>query len=358
MKDRLLELDAMRGIAALAVVLFHFTINKNGAELGWQFSYGVTGVDIFFMISGFVIFLTINHTDRWQGFVTSRFSRLYPTYWVCVLFTTAFVMIYEPDTLTIPKVLANLTMFPSYFGMEDLDGSYWTLLIELWFYFWILMVYVSGKLKNIIEIGFILLFSIIAFHFFGSYYPKLYLLALQKVHLINHFPLFLSGIIFYKIKYDKLKPQHIVACAICILASIYLHDKGGRTMYILGIYEHSALIIFYHIIFVLFVAGKLAFLNIKPLLFLGKISYSLYLLHQYIGLNLIESFRNLGLGIYPSLFICLAICIALAWLVTTYIEIPAVRYIRKKTGRERTTAQSSSEKKPALHISKTGYLFQ
>ena len=53
--NRFQELDALRGIAALMVVFFHFTIGRPEAKLG--FKLGTTGVDLFFIISGFVIFI-------------------------------------------------------------------------------------------------------------------------------------------------------------------------------------------------------------------------------------------------------------------------------------------------------------
>lgn len=361
MKDRLPELDALRGIAALAVVFFHFTINRNATELGWQFNYGVTGVDIFFMISGFVIFLTINtKTEHGKDFVISRFSRLYPTYWACVLLTATFILIYDPASFKTTSVLANFTMFPTYFGVEDLDGSYWTLLVELVFYIWILMIYLSDGLKNIIPIGLICLTAIVAFHFFSNHYPQLYYLVVYKVQLINHFPLFLSGIVFYKIRFESFKPAYIIILLICILASAYLHDKGGKTMYFMGRFEHAMVIVFYHFIFTLFVLGKLTFLNLKPLLFLGKISYSLYLIHQYIGLHLIETFKNAGLNIYAAILICISICVTTAWIITKYIEIPAVRLIRSHYAKmpKKAVGRAVQKEEPALHISKTGYHFQ
>ena len=92
-KNRLLELDALRGIAALMVVLFHFTMDR--PEMYYGFKYGVTGVDFFFIISGFVIFLTLSSTKNWKDFVVSRFSRLYPTYWTVVTFTALMTVVYR-----------------------------------------------------------------------------------------------------------------------------------------------------------------------------------------------------------------------------------------------------------------------
>jgi peptidoglycan/LPS O-acetylase OafA/YrhL len=80
---RLLELDVFRGLAALAVVLFHYTTvyertYDHHDEMLFDFSLGHYGVQLFFIISGFVIFMTLNRTKSALDFVVSRFSRLYP----------------------------------------------------------------------------------------------------------------------------------------------------------------------------------------------------------------------------------------------------------------------------------------
>lgn len=337
-QNRLLELDALRGLAALVVLLFHFTL-ANQDELGWLFSIGVTGVDIFFIISGFVIFLTIQNMKNWKQFVLFRFSRLYPVYWVCVTITATFILFCEPNKFVPRNILANLTMFPSYFGIEDLDGSYWTLIIELLFYAWILVVYICNQLKNIVFIGIAFTIGIILFHYFGNYYPDVYRFSQQKIQLINHFPLFLSGIVFYKLFTERFSFFYVVVLFLCIASAIYLSNKGGRTMQILQPREHGLIIIFYHLIFVLFIIGRLGFLKIAPLLFLGRISYSLYLLHQYIGLQLIRILKTyFSLDIHGAILLTILICICLSAMVTKFIEIPSVQYVRLLYKRHQSTA--------------------
>ena len=63
---RYLELDALRGLAAVFVMLFHYTQGKDVSEV---FNLGVTGVDLFFLISGFVIFMSINKVSSGREFV-------------------------------------------------------------------------------------------------------------------------------------------------------------------------------------------------------------------------------------------------------------------------------------------------
>jgi len=82
---RIQELDSLRGIAAVAVVLYHFTyrfgeLYEFQTPPPFQVTLGQYGVQLFFIISGFVIFMTLNRTRRPLDFVVSRFSRLHPTY--------------------------------------------------------------------------------------------------------------------------------------------------------------------------------------------------------------------------------------------------------------------------------------
>jgi len=328
-RNRLQELDALRGLAAFCVLLFHFTINQNANKLGWQFDYGVTGVDIFFMISGFVIFLTIHKIKRWQEFVVFRFARLYPTYWACMLLTTLFIFIYNPGSFDPIQFLANLTMVPVFFSKEVLDGSYWTLVVELLFYFWILLIYVSKTIRYIVQIGIFFTVAIVSFHYFESYYHDFYWITVRKVPLLSHFPLFFSGILFYNLKFKSFSFKTVAVILLSMAASVYLHDKGGNAMFSTTALEHQLILIFYHIVFALFVLNKLTFLVQPPLLFLGKISYSLYLLHQFIGVHLITTFNETWhLNIYLALILTILICVGLAYLVTNYLELPAIKYIR------------------------------
>jgi peptidoglycan/LPS O-acetylase OafA/YrhL len=326
---RLVELDALRGLAALSVVLFHFTINNNAKLLGWEFSYGVSGVDIFFMISGFVIFLTVIKIKRWQDFVISRFARLYPAFWYCMLITAGFTVLFEPDFVSPLRIFANATMMSVYFGIEDLDGSYWTLLVEIVFYVWILILFVTNNIRNINKIGFITILCLTLFHQFSAYYIHFYEFTVKKVQLLNHFPLFFSGILFYQLKKGEKRTENIALILFSLAASFYLHSKGGRSQFHISTIAHYILLTSFHLIFALFIMGKLTFLKFGPLLFLGKISYCLYLIHQYVGLHLISTFTDkLHLNIYIALFLALSICIAIAYLVNTFIEIPANRLIR------------------------------
>jgi peptidoglycan/LPS O-acetylase OafA/YrhL len=160
-KFRVLELDVLRGLAATMVFLFHCSLILPPSERG-MFSLGVTGVDLFFMISGFVILLTLRRTNHWKEFVGNRFVRLFPTYWACVSFTAILIFLGHLYLSTqfgnlLTDFLGNLTMFPRYMDIPFLDEQYWTLEVEMLFYIFMLVVYLLRGLKSIEIIGYIVI---------------------------------------------------------------------------------------------------------------------------------------------------------------------------------------------------------
>ncbi len=325
-KGRYKELDALRGIAALFVVLFHFTLGRPESKLG--FNLGITGVDLFFIISGFVIFMSINNASSTKEFLINRFTRLYPTYWTCVSFTYLFyIMVCNTNniqrSILLTDYLANLTMFQHYFKIKDIDGPYWTMLIEMLFYIFIAIVFSIKKLKHIVPIGLILLYLIIAQNFIitTKFWPQYSAFRLSLL-LLNHFPLFFSGIVFYKIITEK-ENYFLLYVFIFFAYSMQVINTDMDGPFI-NHAEHTLMTTIYFGLFILFVNNKLFFIVNKPLLFLGKISFALYLIHQYLStVFLIPLFYDKWhLNFWLSLIITLCIVLGLATLVTYYIEIP------------------------------------
>ncbi|MCZ2859525.1 acyltransferase family protein [Blastococcus sp. VKM Ac-2987] len=147
-RERLWALDGLRFVAAMAVVLFHFT-GRDGPAWGSSVRevfpllsrvtlYGGFGPYLFFMISGFVVLMTAWGRPL-PAFVASRAGRLFPAYWAAVLLTAAVVYLHQHlfpvwGELGPSGVALNLTMFQAAFGAAHLDGVYWTLWVELKFY--------------------------------------------------------------------------------------------------------------------------------------------------------------------------------------------------------------------------------
>ena len=134
---RLREVDLLRFIAAAAVMLFHYTARLNPAwgadvtpasvfpQLSQFTRYGFLGVELFFLISGFVILMTA--WGRKVGeFTIARFTRLFPAYVFAVIFTTIIVTAFsrignDPGPL---QILTNMTLLQEPLGIASVDGVY------------------------------------------------------------------------------------------------------------------------------------------------------------------------------------------------------------------------------------------
>lgn len=318
---RLVELDALRGIATLSVLIYHYFYRYN-EKFGYDNLFvkwadlGQFGVHLFFIISGFVIYWTFERIKSKREFIVSRFSRLFPGYWVaCTLSTLVMLCLPLPNkSISLVQYLVNMTMLHEFFGITAIDGVYWTLTRELVFYIWMFVLYSLNWLR---WAGFILfpcvILSIFETHHLILYpYPVVLLLNLKLV------PFFISGICFYK-----------------------LYQKGsfkGPDFYLLllnlvcliGVYSlvHFVIFAFLHLVFYLSITSKLSLLVKKPFLFLGDISYSFYLIHQQIGFVIIYYLLKFHAPIFLAILAATAISILTAYFSATYVEKPALKRLR------------------------------
>lgn len=135
----------MRAIAALMVIALHASERFHAQfpampmegvikEFVARFDFGRAGVVLFFAISGFVIPSSLRPGDAVSKFPTRRFFRLYPAYWLSILTGLGAVYWLWGEGPSLKTVLLNVTMLQRFVGGEDVLGLYWTLQIELMFY--------------------------------------------------------------------------------------------------------------------------------------------------------------------------------------------------------------------------------
>lgn len=340
--NRYQELDSLRGIAALLVVFFHFTMGR--PQYNTFFKLGTTGVDLFFVISGFVIFMSLQTKSRPLDFVINRVSRLYPTYWASVSFTFILIIIYSIYNNTFQDLdskliqyFGNLTMFQFYLnfpiGIADLDGPYWTLIIEMLFYISILFLFLTKLLKYLSAIGIVLSLTLVVLT--NYYYDISYVKSIIGwLPLLQFLPLFFAGTTFYKIytKKDNLVFNYSIII-LCIICQIALFPFVGGSNHFISCSEYSIMLFVYFTLFTLFVNNRLSFIVNKTTLFFGKISYALYLIHQYISLGLIIPlfYNKFGCNFWVvAIFIDLPIIIGIATFITFKIEIPYSKKMKEK----------------------------
>lgn len=326
-RHRLKTLDAFRGIAILAVLLFHFTYRWGPlwpgrrdfygfhTNIDW-FALGNYGVEFFFIISGFVIFMTLERCAGWRDFALRRFARLYPTYWVCMLVTFFAIQWFgNPDFHRRPiELFVGFTMLSQQFGYGWVDGSYWSLLMELIFYFWIALVFFTFRSRFLVAwIVFCALASL--FNAFDSHYGR-YLFAARYLCY------FTAGMAFYSIHAKRplsFTLSLFVTSFALYLAFFYNHSRN----------EH-ALVAGMVALFALFVNNKLHWLGRGPLAYVGLVSYPLYLLHNYIGVSLIGRFNRIDwLNGWPGVAATFLIMLAAAVCVHYAVELPSQTLVRR-----------------------------
>jgi peptidoglycan/LPS O-acetylase OafA/YrhL len=330
---RLKELDALRGIAALFVVLFHYS---GISELNiWFLKLGVTGVDLFFLISGYVILLTLEKTKTGRDFIISRLSRLYPSFIVMLLITST--LIYFFNRVSMPsgrEFFLNLTMMQPLFRVRNIDDSYWTLTVEMQFYIFMLLVFMAGKLEYIERIGAAVLAVIAVYYVFAATFFEssiVYIVPRSYLPLISHFQLFLAGITFYKMKTAGVTLYRQIVLLVCALFTFYLYDKSGRSHFFIGLVPYAVMVAIYFVVFYFLIFDKLKFLNVKVLTFLGGISYCIYLIHQEAGRVLYAYLTSVhALNSYVAIGLIFILILLVSVFVTYLIEKPAISYIRNK----------------------------
>jgi peptidoglycan/LPS O-acetylase OafA/YrhL len=327
---RLLELDALRGIAAIGVVLFHYLVafasiyeHPNEILPSFRyFRYGSHGVELFFIISGFVIFMSLERTKNSSDFIFGRFSRLYPTYWTAVILSFTVVTIARLPNLHIDlkDALVNLTMLQEFLNVRHIDGNYWTLEIELSFYIIMLFLHVTKFLRRINLVAVLWLLLICTNFLLETLNISLFEPRLKTFLILDRAHFFIIGMLLYKI-FSSQKDVAFKYFIICICLLFSLLKGGGESLLFASLFVAT---------FVAFIKGNLMFINQKPLLFLGTISYSLYLTHLHLGMVTIKTLEKLGVNINISIAAALCLAILVATAITFFIEKPAIRFLKSR----------------------------
>jgi len=313
----------------MAVVLFHFTtryqqLYGGNEPLPLAMPHGHYGVNLFFIISGFVIFMTLERTRQAMDFVVSRFSRLFPAYWVCIAITFAVVawLGLPGKEVTGLQALANgLMLHHLLLKVPHVDGVYWTLEVELLFYIAMLTLYKVGGLAHVhrlLAAGLLLkLLYAAAAHWAGIDLPWI----VYRVLFLEALPWFAIGITVYQLTLGGLRlgPSHALtlALALACLATTRAWPEAVLAC-VFGTCVWAA------------ARGQLAWLGHRVLVFLGAVSYPLYLLHENIGWALQRWALAAGWPFYAAVIGVLAVSLLLAWAVHVAVEIPAMRAIRRR----------------------------
>ncbi|MDP9126755.1 MAG: acyltransferase [Pseudomonadota bacterium] len=328
---RIIELDALRGLAAFAVLLYHFTsvyprlIAQEGFPGIPQVWCGYFGVELFFMISGFVVFFTAQRAHTTASFAVSRFARLYPAYWVAVLLATLIQVLQGADLPQLfRQMMINLTMLQTFIGVKNLDGSYWTLAFELSFYALIVVALratvARGRPVEWAFIAWLAMATVLR----GSALQIPYRLSI--ITLLYYGQFFVFGSAFYIIQSGAAKGLTYFVALWALLISAFGADPHTPAA---GFTDYFPMALACAAIFVASVLYKPRFLRFSIFTFLGRISYSLYLTHSSLGFFVMTKTLRSGATPLEAIILATALAIAVGYLLNLTVETPgryALRY--------------------------------
>ena len=315
-------LDILRGLAAIYVVLSHYTTYSLTifGEVPFHVprESGNYAVWLFFMISGFVIYFTIERSRTWQDFAVSRLTRLYPVYWITLtIVVIAEVLVFKSDPMWWGGYIVNMSMFQEFLGVDNHDVVYWSLTVELAFYVIVALLFKTGLLRHIGAVALIWLAICWIGALSGKYLDEPIRIFLNRYLIYPFVPFFLLGIMLYLVRTRGASRQR-TAIVVAALATIWLiHGLVGFTIS-LSLFAGTAFAI----------SGRGHYIASPVLLWLGAISYSLYLIHRNLGYLALSELHKHGLPAGMALLITISVALALASFLTYFVERPVCAYLR------------------------------
>ena len=346
---RILELDALRAIAALNLLMFHFTwvyVAKYGFEspVGFVMPYGKYGVQLFFMLSGFVnAFTLIRKMPTPKDFSVGRAIRIVPSFWLVVIMNVGLLSMFPmlQQNVSAEATLANMTVMPHLFGFECMEPVTWTLMIELLFYGFLLFLLFTGRLAKPLFSVVMLVLGVCMIGGLGNQFIQQEYAGtglgsvsafVDQVMIFRWMPLFAMGILLNEI---KMKRGTIWLNCIGILLA-------GAAFHIIDVKDHNpkaTALLF--VLLALCAYGRLPVLRFKPLLFIGTISYSLYLFHNNIGTVFMSWLESMGVYPMVAFVMTFAFVVAMSAAITYKFEQPVTKFLQRRWKEYKSTRQES-----------------
>lgn len=334
---RLEVLDGLRFVAALAVLLYHYTtLTRTWHRLAHEIfpqqpgAYGWLGVYLFFLISGFVI--CMSSWGRGVGrFVLSRAVRLYPAYWLSVVAVAVVLTVWPPyhrKPVGWQGALVNLTMLHEPLGVRPVAQVYWSLWVELRFYLlFALLVWWGLTYRRVVAFCLVWLGAVTVTKAAANGGLA------HEVLMPNYAPLFTAGVAFYLMYRfgPTLLSWAIVAASFALSVPAVLYRARLEDYPNDPAPPSWPAVVLLAACFLLIAAvalGGLRRVRGRWLVVLGATSYPLYLIHADIGGTMLYVWQW---SVPPPLLVVMVtvVVVLLAWLVHRYVERPVAPLVRR-----------------------------
>lgn len=342
---RISIIDPLRGLAALAVAWFHFTHGTPSfLHDGWLKSsgtYGWMGVDVFFVISGFVLPYSMYRgnyriRDHWLTFFKKRLTRLEPPYLASVVLALVLLVLSSrmpgfaggPIRVRLTDILQHIAYLNAFTGGTWLNPVYWTLAVEFQFYLIISLAFPFAVSPNrSTRIAAVVVLSLLA------------VTNDNTAWVIRYLPLFALGILTFQY-FARLISRQVYLSLLACIAGVSCVGLG----WLVSVVSVGT-------------ALSISFVSWQPparLIKLGAISYSLYLLHVPIGGRVVNLGSRLPYSAMlraATLILAAVVSVFAAYLFAEWIEQPAQRWsasIKYIVRRRKDEAAHRTSSIPAL----------
>lgn len=334
--SRVAALDLLRLVAVLAVAFYHYAfwgpsshgaINVAVPEMAAYAKFGYLGVSIFFIISGFVIAYSAEGRTATE-FAIARFSRIYPTFVICMTLTALAVMAFGAPhfSVSLTQWILNLAVAAPTLGAPYVDSAYWSLVVEITFYAWVAFFIATGAFPRRIDI---LVLTWLALSMLNELTVDAAIV--EKVLLADESGFFATGLMIYEVYKGRRGAKIYSLLAVSIGTAIFqaVHKFGRLT-------DHAATDAESWTVALICMAGiALIYLSTRirsmPLpswltVAAGGLTYPLYLLHQQMGYAIFNWFAP-ARPAFAAVMIVAAIGF-LSWAIWRYVEKPVQQWTK------------------------------
>lgn len=352
--EMIFTIHYIRGVAALLVVLFHYRADLNNIyvqkDLGdLLFGSGMAGVDLFFIISGFIIVLSTKkkETNSVLKFIVRRFFRIYPLLILSVLSFWLLMTDWANFSLLLKSIIPmqlDYNQASPYFGYNLLNPA-WTLTYEIYFYaVFCISLLLSHQYRTLVCSIVLIGTMLLAQHFHGGLFidanrsisttGNSVIAGFLKISASPMLIEFAIGMLIAEI-YDKIPHRNIGGNSWLLLAlglSIYFILFASKAYFTHGVFGFGAWALFL-IVPALIYEKTNEIKKSKILSFLGDISYPLYITHIVTAVTISNYNVYVPAYSYASgvsiLMIYLVASIFVAYLAHMLIEKPMHKLSRK-----------------------------
>ncbi|MFD5636945.1 acyltransferase family protein [Streptomyces sp. NPDC058122] len=335
-ENRLRALDGLRLVAALMVAGYHYGGRDGEVVQAWGtsprhqfptlhhlFAYGCLGVQVFFVISGFVICMS-GWGRPLRSFFASRASRLLPAYWAAIIIVTAVfalpVVAYK--TVSPSDALVNLTMLQQPLGVDRVLGVCWTLWAEVRFYaLFALCIVLPGANRQRV-ILFCAAWTLAAAIAQGVNEP-----LLNTVLMPEYAPYFIGGVGLYLVHRNRRDAYAWGIVGVSWLIGQHYavqrlwHAPNPEFFSNRSSYAIILVVTFGYVAVAAIALGWLRWANWRWLTVAGALTYPFYLVHEHLGWVVIKAYhRTLHIPSYGTFLATVATMLLLAWLLNRLVE--------------------------------------